>query len=116
MEQGVIFNSFIKTNDNNYFGLAQKSNNYLLYKFGGSLGVADVAKKSLSVYPNPAKDIINFSEEVSNIKIADFSGKIVKNIATEERTIDVSDLPKGIYVVTAITKDGKSINHKVIKE
>ena len=116
LEQGVIFNSFIKTNDNNYFGLAQKSNNYLLYKFGGSLGVADVAKKSLSVYPNPAKDIINFSEEVSNIKIADFSGKIVKNIATEERTIDVSDLPKGIYVVTAITKDGKSINHKVIKE
>ena len=61
-------------------------------------------------------NILHFSETVTNIKITDFSGKIVKNIATEEKTIDVSDLPKGIYVVTAITKDAKSIDHKIIKE
>ena len=61
-------------------------------------------------------NILHFSETISNIKIADFSGKIVKNIATVETTIDVSDLPKGIYVVTPITKYVKSINHKIIKE
>ena len=108
--------NIIKTSDNHIGVLTRNEDQYGLYKMGGSLGLLDFTKKGLTVYPNPARNVLHFSETVSNIKIADFSGKIVKNISTEETKIDVSDLPKGIYIVTVITKDGKSINHKVIKE
>lgn len=70
----------------------------------------------LKFYPNPVKDLLNFSEQVSNVKIADISGKIVKQITTQEKIVDVSGLAKGMYIITATTKDGKSISHKVIKE
>lgn len=90
--------------------------NYVLYKLGGTLGVNDVTKKSLSVYPNPVKDILHFSEEVSNIRIVDISGRVVKQISGLEKTLDVSKLAKGVYIITATTKAGKTITNKIIKD
>lgn len=80
------------------------------------LSTIDIKKLKIKIFPNPAKDIINFSEEISNIKITDLSGKIIKQISNSEKSINVSKLVKGTYIITAVSKSGEVINKKFIKE
>jgi len=86
------------------------------YNLACTLAVNESSKKGILMFPNPAKDILNFSEEISNIKITDFSGKIVKQISTSEKSVNLSKLAKGTYIITATTKTGETINKKFIKE
>jgi Leucine-rich repeat (LRR) protein len=80
------------------------------------LSVNDINKKEITIFPNPAKDIINLSEEISNITISDLSGKIINQIPNSEKSINVSKLAKGNYIISAKTKTGETINKKFIKE
>lgn len=83
-----------------------------------TLGVEnlDSANKNLSLYPNPVKSVLNMSEEVSNIKITDLSGRTVKQIPASAKTIDVETLEKGTYIITATTKAGNTVTKKLVKE
>lgn len=83
---------------------------------GPALDAKDISLKPFTIAPNPIKDNINFSEEVSNIRITDLSGKIIKQISTSEKSINVSKLAKGTYIISATTKSGETINKKFIKE
>jgi len=81
------------------------------------LAVSDAAKKStVSVYPNPATDVINVKSEnkISQISIYDAAGKAVKT--TAETSINVENLAKGSYVVSIKYADGTSESKKVIKK
>ncbi|SHK09866.1 T9SS type A sorting domain-containing protein [Epilithonimonas mollis] len=80
------------------------------------LSATETEKKQIRLYPNPAKDFINFSDEVSNIKITDLSGKVIKQIPNSEKSINVSKLMKGTYIITAVSKSGELITKKFIKE
>lgn len=73
-------------------------------------------KTKITFYPNPVKDILRFSEEVSDVKIRDISGKIVKQISNSSKNINLENLPKGIYIITTKTKTGKANFQKLIKE
>jgi len=81
-----------------------------------AMSTTDITKNQIIAYPNPVKDLLNFSEEVSNIKIADISGKVVKQISTTGKSINVANLKNGVYIISAKTKSGKDINQKIIKE
>ncbi|SFN12011.1 delta-60 repeat domain-containing protein/Por secretion system C-terminal sorting domain-containing protein [Chryseobacterium oleae] len=71
------------------------------------LGTDDKVNKKefLNIYPNPAKDVINFNEntlvkanEVYNIY--DLTGKeVLKGKVNESMKINVSYLPKGVYIL-----------------
>ena len=68
------------------------------------LSTTDFSKtKSLKIYPNPTKDfIIIQTEKISpKIDILDASGKLIlsKNPTSNTHKIDVSSLPKGVYIV-----------------
>ena len=81
------------------------------------LAVSDVAKKStVSVFPNPATDVINVKSEnkISQISIYDASGKAVKT--TAETAINVENLAKGSYLVSIKYADGTTESKKVIKK
>jgi len=81
------------------------------------LAVSDVAKKSaVSVYPNPATDVINVKSDskIAQVSIYDASGKAVKT--SVETTINVKDLAKGTYVVSIKYADGSTESKKVIKD
>ncbi|MFC4165195.1 T9SS type A sorting domain-containing protein [Epilithonimonas zeae] len=80
------------------------------------LAVNDINKIEITIYPNPAKDILNFSQDVSNFRISDLSGKVVKQISSSEKSINVSKLAKGNYIISGKTKTGETINKKFIKE
>jgi len=90
---------------------------YVSFECGGALlDVTNPSLKLKNIFPNPAKDNLNFSEEVSNVTITDLSGRIVKQIPTSGKTVDVSKLAKGIYIINATTKSGRIISQKLVKE
>jgi GH25 family lysozyme M1 (1,4-beta-N-acetylmuramidase) len=64
----------------------------------------DMTNQSLiKIYPNPASDFISIKgyENVSNIIIYNILSEPIKNIDINKlhRTIDISNLKKGVYVV-----------------
>ncbi|SEQ31644.1 T9SS type A sorting domain-containing protein [Epilithonimonas lactis] len=83
---------------------------------GPALSTNEFTSKSFTVSPNPVKDILHISEEVSDISISDFSGKIVKQISTSKKAINLVELAKGTYIISATTKTGETVNKKFIKE
>ncbi|MNT63033.1 hypothetical protein D3C72_2008070 [compost metagenome] len=83
---------------------------------GPTLQASDVTKKEFSVYPNPVKSVLNFSEEVSNIKITDLTGRTIRQIPASAKSVNVATLEKGTYIITGTTKSGNTITKKLIKE
>ena len=83
---------------------------------GPALDTKDISSKTITIAPNPAKDIINFSEEVSNIRISDISGKIIKQFSNSEKSVNLSKLAKGTYILSVTAKTGETIDKKFIKE
>lgn len=79
------------------------------------MAVSEMAKNEIKIYPNPVIDKLNFSEEVSEIKIRDIFGKVVKQFSSS-KSINILELSKGIYILTAKTRAGRNINHKIIKD
>ena len=63
--------------------------------------------------PNPAPDVLNVEniEEVQSIEITDLNGRVVKTVAVEEndfmRSINVSTLSNGMYIIKKIKRDGQ---------
>ncbi|MDQ0477001.1 T9SS type A sorting domain-containing protein [Chryseobacterium sp. MDT2-18] len=70
------------------------------------LATAEV-KTDLTVYPNPAKDLINIKTSKSNIEkvfIFDLSGKLI--MTEKSKRIDISLLPSATYIISIKTSDG----------
>ncbi len=87
-----------------------------LYKtYQSYLGVTDIKKIQVKIYPNPAKDVINISSEkpVKSIEIYDVLGRLIKT--ETKNNINVSQLAKGNYLMKVKTGDQELIE-KFIKE
>jgi len=81
----------------------------------GQLAVADVKKNNISVYPNPAVDVINISNVSSKTKFEIYSvaGQLV-NQGTTDGKVNVSKLTKGVYILS-IESNGEKSQTKFIK-
>lgn len=79
------------------------------------LGVNDVKKVQVKIYPNPAKDILNITSEkpIKSIEIYDVLGRLIKT--ETKNNINVSQLSKGNYLIKIKTGDQELIE-KFIKE
>lgn len=80
-------------------------------------GINDISAKEVTFYPNPAdkgfylpKDLI-----VDEITISDIRGAKILNSSDVNNYVDVSNLPKGIYIVRLQTKEGVYIG-KLMKK
>lgn len=85
---------------------------------GPVLGTSDLSKDQLSVYPNPVKDILNVTtsdRKVMEVAFYSMDGKLVKSLKENISNIDVSSLPKGVYIVKVKTSETEK-SFKVIKE
>ena len=85
-----------------------------------TLGTDEFTINNISVYPNPAKGILNYtiSDQIvlTAVTINDISGKqIYKSGNTINNSIDVSSLSSGVYFVT-FTSDKGTATKKFIKE
>jgi hypothetical protein len=79
-----------------------------------SVGINDMNKVAVLVYPNPAQDFINVAanQKITEIRIMNFAGLTLYK--GNENHINISNLPKGIYYLQTITHEGIS-NIKFIK-
>ncbi|MBS1657129.1 MAG: T9SS type A sorting domain-containing protein [Chitinophagales bacterium] len=86
-------------------------------------GISNVNKEVISVYPNPAKDVLNVNldaaKKISAIEIYNVVGQKIKTVNLQQGitsiTVPVSDLKKGVYFVRAIS-NGKEILTKTFSK
>ena len=107
--------------NNKVFSLKiQKSSTNALYvddiQSDASLAVIDTNKSKTTLVRNTkVTNEISFGEK-ANVKIYNVSGSLVKSASVEKNTsLNVSSLPKGIYVVTGEV-NGQSVSQKLVKE
>lgn len=90
------------------------------FKFTQStfLAVADASKTETKIYPNPVKDklYLNNAEAIKSITISDFSGRHIKTITGVSKTLQLSDLKRGNYILSIDYKDGSKKQINVIKD
>ena len=83
--------------------------------------IAPLTRRVAKVYPNPATNIINIvdEEEVQAINITDMLGRVVYTRAVTGAnnvvTIDVAELPVGVYQLSLTTANGIA-NAKFVKK
>jgi len=73
-------------------------------------------KDVFSIYPNPVKDILSIKsdKEIIKAEIYDTTGRIINSSGVKNNSINVSELPKGNYIIKLSTKD-KAVTQKFIK-
>ncbi|MEJ5105806.1 T9SS type A sorting domain-containing protein [Chryseobacterium sp. MYb328] len=74
--------------------------------------------KKVSIYPNPAKETVNFKnfDKIKSIEIYEATGRKVKSVAPEKESIRINDLKSGTYYFEIRLKDGSLSYEKLIKE
>ena len=84
-------------------------------EYGTPLGLEDMTRDQILVYPNPTRDKINIkSKNEVDVDVYDLLGNHL--IHTEKaKEVDMMNLPSGVYNLR-ITFRGMIINHKVIKQ
>ncbi|WP_300669003.1 T9SS type A sorting domain-containing protein [Soonwooa sp.] len=85
------------------------------YSTDCKLATSESKLSEISVFPNPATNVLNFSK-LSNVELYNVTGQKLLN-QTNIKTLDVSNLNKGVYFVVIKDNDGITIQKtKVIKE
>jgi len=95
-----------------------KNQDYVILRYNNTnLSVKEIQHDELSLYPNPAKDILSIKtkEPVKKIEIFDINGRIVKASSDINNKIDISNLKVGNYLIY-VTTDKKAYCKKLIKE
>jgi len=91
--------------------------NVYLSETGGNCLITstnETENPKLSVFPNPAEDIVYISgENISSVEIKDLSGRIIKQ--SNETTISIKELQSGIYLFVIQTESGM-ITKKIMKK
>jgi hypothetical protein len=78
--------------------------------------------KEVSIYPNPATDILNVDlgsvTQTIQVQFIDAVGRTVKteSISGSHSQIDISDLNQGIYFISLSSADGVQRIEKLVKE
>ena len=83
----------------------------------GTLATSDVAKHDFKIYPNPVKNMlmINSSSKLTEAKISDVSGRLIKTENLKDNKIDVSSLKAGSYLITVTDENSKQTTSKFVK-
>lgn len=88
------------------------------YEFSPVLGLDPVgAANKISVYPNPTQNVVHIrtsDSQVKGIKVYSILGKELISVSTDE--VDLSELPKGIYLLKVLLGADESYRVKVVKK
>lgn len=72
-------------------------------------------KQKISVYPNPTNNQINFAVQ-TNAQLTNATGQVVAN-KTNVNSLDLTDLPTGVYFLTLTADNGQILQRsKIVKE
>lgn len=85
------------------------------------LGTNDFLSSNFNIFPNPVKNVINFSNDtnavVSLVEMTDLNGRVIKSqkVNATEGQVSVSDLATGMYMMKITTDQGVAIK-KIVKQ
>lgn len=81
-----------------------------------AVGEQTFANNDISVFPNPTADVVNIktASGISSVGILDLKGGLVRNYNDGKSQINISDLPKGVYLIKVKTKTTE-FTKKIIK-
>jgi metallopeptidase family M12-like protein/type IX secretion system substrate protein len=81
--------------------------------------IASLDQPDLSVYPNPAKDVLNITTDkvIESVQIVSVSGQLMRTIQSDDayEEVNISNLQAGMYYVLIRTEGGELITEKFIK-
>ncbi len=84
-----------------------------------TLSVEENELSQLSLYPNPAKDIVKIQMPVGlediKIEVFDNAGKQIAMQLSSENTIDVSNIASGLYLITITSNDIKTTKKLIVE-
>lgn len=82
------------------------------------LGVSELEKDNIKIYPNPTTDFIyvklNSKSKIEDAEIYDLSGKLVLKTKLDSEKLDLRHLLQGVYMIVFKNSDLKPI--KIIKK
>lgn len=85
----------------------------------GYLSVASEELANVSIYPNPATDVVTLAGLPSNgtIQLIDNQGKIIQTVVSQAGTqsIDLSNVTPGAYILSIVTENGTAAQHIVVE-
>ena len=109
---GGVFGSYIG-------GVFVPSGDTINYIYAQNIGLEELDKNAINLYPNPTSDFISISFETSEpiqVQVLSLDGKLYKAIqtVTNER-IDVYNLSSGTYIVQVKLNDAWSSQKIIIQ-
>ena len=80
------------------------------------VGKEETPAAMISVYPNPANDVLYFNGlSNSDVSILTSSGKVlIQKSNFSGSSIDISNLTKGVYIVSIRTNEGQYVHKKIM--
>ncbi len=108
------------------FSVAQADNTSLWYLHPDGtihtfpVGIDQAEEGTISLYPNPATDVLNIAlqgSEVNEAVVIDIYGKAAlrANVAEGSNTLDISALPAGLYFVQLRAAGSVKATQKIVK-
>ncbi len=84
------------------------------------VGVQQVEKNKLKIYPNPVTDNLRISikNHVDNIQLSDLTGTVFKEyrqINSDDFIISMKDIPNGMYIIQITDNSKNQYHEKIIK-
>ncbi|MGV6861116.1 MAG: T9SS type A sorting domain-containing protein [Putridiphycobacter sp.] len=87
-----------------------------IFNYPDDLGLKTVEpSKALNVYPNPTHDNIYLPQTFKTVSVFTTLGQKVLEVKTGDTILDVSTLPKGLYLIQAVDQNGMVYQSKIIK-
>ena len=100
-------------------GIVPNDTDTMSFTVQTTLGIEDRVLPSFSIYPNPAKDVIDLSDAykqiVKSLKVVTVTGAVVFESNNPRESIDVSGFAPGVYYVELYHSTGV-LTEKFIKD
>lgn len=90
---------------------------YLTFTYTQPVMGTESFDKLVSMYPNPVENILTVATDyqIESVTIYSLVGQLIQT-KTNSNTIDVSSLPKGVYMAAIKLDNGQTITKKIIKK
>ncbi len=80
-------------------------------------GVRTALPTAITVYPNPTTGVVRLPElGISALTVTDSYGRLVLQQRNASRTIDLSDLPRGMYYLHLTTAEQQHYTSRIVKQ
>jgi hypothetical protein len=111
-ENGIV------VSHNAEYSFITQSDRILLANFVNHLGIEDEEMQHVTVLPNPAHDKVRIiCEDMENLMLCTLEGRIAQtknHVNANEIELDLTIVPKGIYIMRITNREGMIINKKLV--